>query len=86
MELDFIEPEVSKDSALYKAFYALRVDYIFDGVDPGSCVNPSLSRCERPGHSCFNLQARISATSMFSTSTHSIMISLLVDYLKCSPT
>ena len=46
----------SKDDPSYHIFYDLRVEHMFDGVDPGSCESPTMKKCDAE-QSCFFLQA-----------------------------
>ena len=52
-----------KDDPFYLEFKGVRVNYLFDGVDPGSCQSPNLTECD-PEEACFVFKAEVYAICM----------------------
>ena len=57
LSIDLIGKNESWDDPFLQVFRGLRVNFLFDGVDPGGCANPYLKKCE-DDQPCLIFQAR----------------------------
>ena len=52
------------DSPFYLEFKSLRLNFLFGGVDPGSCESPNLEECDT-GQTCYVIQSELEEICMF---------------------